>query len=381
MNSAYTVHMTSARGTSTTPSEDAFYLPADACRHARLWLAWPSDAQAPLRAHVAQLAKDIVAFEPVVLVTHDGEETSAARMCGGIGEIVALPHSTLRLRDIGPAFLVDGKGGAAAADWRFNRWGERAAGSEADEIFGHRLLGFAEVRRFRAPLTLEPGSFVGDGTDTLIALAPAVFDGARNPQLARLEAFAFFRHWLGMGRVIWLEEAHPADALLSDVRALVSFVKPGLAVVTRAAHDHPHAAALERITAALAKARDAQGKHLELVPLPAPPLGDATGAPLSYTTYLPVNGAIFVPGYDGETDDEAAQIYARLFPDRAIRMVPARDFAQAGATLASLAIPQPARLLERDRATVLPRSAWSQQAPDVDAILQKYIDLAEKDGA
>jgi hypothetical protein len=28
---------------------------------------------------------------------------------------------------------------------------------------------------------------------------------------------------------------------------------------------------------------------------------------------------------------------------------------------------------------VLPRSAWSQPAPDVDAMLQKYIDLAESD--
>ena len=113
--------MTTARGTSTTPSEDAFYLPADDCRHARLWLAWPSDAQAALRLPIAKLAKDIVAFEPVVVVAHEGDETSAAQQCGAIGEIVALPHSTLRLRDIGPAFLVDGKGGAAAADWRFNR--------------------------------------------------------------------------------------------------------------------------------------------------------------------------------------------------------------------------------------------------------------------
>lgn len=335
-----------------------------------------------LRPHIAQLAKDIVAFEPVVLVTED--EPSARRMCGEVGEIVALAHTTLRLRDIGPAFLVDGKGGAAAADWRFNRWGARAptsdAHSDADAIFGHSLLGFAEVRRFRAPLTLEPGSFVGDGRDTVIALAAAVFDPARNPQLARLEAYAFFRHWLGMTRVIWLEDAHPADALMSDVRALVAFAKPGVALVSGAGGDHPHAAALQRTARALANTRDAQGKHLECVALPAPPLRHDAAAPLSYTTYLAVNGAVFVPAYDDATDNEAAAIFARLFPDREIRLTPALDLARAGATLASLAIPQPARLLERDRATVLPRSAWSQQAPDVDAMLQKYIDLAEKSG-
>jgi agmatine deiminase len=325
---------------------------------------------------VAQLAKDIVAFEPVVIVARPGDEAGARAMCGDVGEIVALAHDTMRLRDIGPAFLVDGKGGAAAADWRFNQWGERAAVSQADEIFGHSLLGFAEVRRFRAPLTLEPGSYVGDGSDTLIALAPAVFDPARNPRLERLEAFAFFRHWLGMSRVIWLEDAHPADPLFADIRALVSFVQPSLALVTYA-DDQP---TLRRVAEALAKARDAQGKNLVLVPLPAPPQPRDCTAPLSYTTYLPVNGAVFVPAYDAATDDEVAEIFARLFPDRAIHFVPALAFAQAGVTLSSLAIPQPARLLERDRATVLPRSAWSQQAPDVDAMLQKYIDLAEKDG-
>jgi hypothetical protein len=56
--------------------------------------------------------------------------------------------------------------------------------------------------------------------------------------------------------------------------------------------------------------------------------------------------------------------------------VPALELARAGISLASLAIPHPARLLERDRASLLPRSAWAQPAPDIDALLQKYIDLA-----
>ena len=74
----------------------------------------------------------------------------------------------------------------------------------------------------------------------------------------------------------------------------------------------------------------------------------------------------------------AADLLAAHFPERVVTLVPARDLARAGITLTSLALPHPARLLERDRATVLPRSAWSQPTPDVDGLLQHYIDLAER---
>jgi agmatine deiminase len=206
---------------------------------------------------------------------------------------------------------------------------------------------------------------------------PAVFDPARNPGLTRLEAFAILQQWLNVTRVIWLDEAHPADALSGDVRALAAFAGRGVVVVSKASSDHPFALTLARTVSTLAKARDAQGKNLEIVTVPAPPA--AGRAPLSYTTFLPINGGLIVPAFDAATDNEAVSVLARVFPGRTIRSVPAMIFAEAGLTLASLAVPHPARLLERDRATVLPRSAWSQPAPDVDAMLQKYIDLAERE--
>jgi hypothetical protein len=42
-------------------------------------------------------------------------------------------------------------------------------------------------------------------------------------------------------------------------------------------------------------------------------------------------------------------------------------------------VPHPARLLERERASLLPRSAWAQPVPDIDGLLQKYIDLAARE--
>ncbi len=120
-----------------------------------------------------------------------------------------------------------------------------------------------------------------------------------------------------------------------------------------------------------------KGRNLELIELPAPPHGGTR--PWSYTTFLPINGGLLVPSFDAATDLRAADILAGVFPGRVVVRVPAAALAEMGVSLTSLALPHPARLLERDRATVLPRSAWSQPEPDAEAVLQKYIDMANAD--
>ncbi len=366
--------------TTATPRQDGFYLPADEGRLGRAWLPWPRESHSNLRATVAQIAQIITEVAPVTVIAAPGDEADARKLCASAAEIETLDHQTLRLRDAGPAFVVDGKGGSAAVDWRFNAWGGRGDHGPADIELAHALLGFAEVRRFRAPLTIENSAFCGDGHDTVIALAPAVFDEKRNAHVTRMEAFSIFTYWLGAARVIWLEDAHPADELLCDVRALAAFIAPGLVAVNAAHPDHPHGDVLRKTAERLAKARDARGETLHLLTLPAPPPLQTVGAaPLSYTSFVPINGTVLVPAYDAPADERAADILAGAFENHPVISVPARALAEAGVSLPSLILPHQARLLERDRATVLPRSAWGQAPPDVDAILQKYIDMAEED--
>jgi agmatine deiminase len=348
-----------------TPASDAFYLPADHSRQARLWLPWPDD-NPYLQAGIISIARAAAIFQPVALVVNPGMERAALAACGTsvITDTFVLPHVSARLRDTGPTFLVDGKGGSAAVDWRFNAWGGRRESTDTE--LAHAILGAAEVRRFRAPLTLEGSSFVGDGRGTLLALSPAVFDPARNASLTQLEAFGIFQQWLGVARVIWVDSAHPADVLHTDLRLIASFVTAGLVAVTRES----------AVCAALVRARDAQGKNLELLRLPAPPQAERHA--LSYTSFLPINGGLLIPSFDADSDARAADMLAEVFPGRTMTLVPAADLAAFGVSLTSLVLPHPARLLERERATILPRSAWSQPTPDAEAIIQKYIDMADK---
>lgn len=366
--------MTGAAGATTTPGDDGFYLPADDARHAQTWLPWPHEPE--LQKAVARIAQIVGRYEPVSLVVSPGAEDAARKACGGVS-IVSLRHGAARLRDIGPSFLVDGKGGSAAADWGFNGWGGRAdAGT--DGTFAHELLGYAEVRRFRTPLKLESSAFVADGEGTVLALAESVFDTARNPGVTRLEGFAILQRWLGAARVIWLELALPDDVLCTEARALAAFLAPGVVAASTAPDGHPHAEVLRVARASLARTKDAAGRTLTLIDLCVPPpvvRGDRALA-LSYTNFLSLNGAVLVPVFGAPTDENALEVLGRAFPGRVIEPVPALELAAHGVSLSSLALPQPARLLQRGRATTLPRSAWAQPVPDVEAILQKYIDMA-----
>ena len=356
--------MTQPRNSGGTPAADAFYFPADGCRQARLWLPWP-EGDPLLQGAIAAVARAAAEFQPVSILGGP----AAFGASSGI-EIIAMPHSAPRLRDTGPTFLVDGKGGAAAVDWRFDGWGRR--GGDGDAGLAHALLGAAEVRRFRAPLTLEGSSIAADGRGTVMALASAVFDPARNPGVTRLEAFGIFQAWLGAACVIWLAEAHPKDAFNTDLRTLAAFVAPGAVAITAAETPPPPGS----VAAQLAHARDAQGRALDLIALPAPAEG---GGARSYTNFLPLNGGVLAPAFGGPGDARAADILAEVFPGRVIQLVPAEALAAAGVSLSGLALTQPARLLERDRVTVLPRSAWAQPTADAEELLQKYIDLANRE--
>jgi len=362
-------------GAASGPAADAFYLPADTSRQARLWMPWPAD-NAALQIALTAVVRAAAAFEPVSILTAPGNDSAIRAACGGdVADIVHIAHGSLRLRDTGPTFLIDGKGGSAAVDWRFNGWGHR--GDEADAQLAHTLLGAAEVRRFRAPLTLEGSAFVGDGRGTLLALSSSVFDNARNPGLTPLEAFGIFQGWLGAARVIWLPEPHPGDRFNADIRLLAAFVAPGLVAITEPKDAGASESVFAKVAAHLARTRDGAGATLDVIRLPAPPRGTrALSYPMSYTSFVPVNGGLLVPAFDAPSDARAADMLAEVFPDRVVRLVPAGLLAESDIPLTSVVLPHPARLLERDRATVLPRSAWSQ--PEAMDAVEHYSDMVEE---
>ena len=94
------------------------------------------------------------------------------------------------MRDVGPTFVVDGRGGRRGVDWLFNAWGglrgrpllplgPRRPGGR------RRSLEIEGADRYRAPLVLEGGAIHVDGEGTCLTTEECLLSPNRNPQLAR----------------------------------------------------------------------------------------------------------------------------------------------------------------------------------------------------
>lgn len=374
--------MTHPPQTVTRPTDDGFYMPAEWCRHARTWAAWPAsraDSEDQNRAfnnELSSILKTIGGYEPVTVLARTKDKAAIMEQCGRQVDVLDIAHTSARIRDTGPTFLVDGKGGSAAVDWQFDGWGGQTESWDEDEILTHTLLGETEIRRFRAPLTLEGAAFCGDGEGTLIASSSAAMRTDRNPGVHKLDVFDIISRWLGVARVIWIDEDLGDDFGRGEIRRTCTFVAPGHVLVGQMSDD-PFRSTLDAIAKRLATAEDAQGRRLKVTRIPIVNIDGNFG---TYTSFYVFNQAVLVPQYGVASDATATATIGALLPGRRVIKTHAVDLIKSGASLSSLLQYQPARLLERHKATLLPKSAWQQPAPDYIGLLDQYIERIEKEG-
>ena len=113
-----------------TPREAGFFMPPEWAPHAGCWMAWPCrpenwDDIETARATYVDVARAVARFEPVTM-TANAEDDGR---CGGRSaaspdvDVVVVPSDDSWARDTAPTFVVDGRGGLAGVDWRFNAYG------------------------------------------------------------------------------------------------------------------------------------------------------------------------------------------------------------------------------------------------------------------
>src|SRR5690606_28341869 len=131
---------------------------------------------------------------------------AARRALAGVPEtdVVEVPSDDSWARDTAPTFVVDGRGGLAGVDWRFNAYGGIYEDYGRTRTMTRRILDLLGVRRFAAPLVLEGGAIHVDGEGTVLTTTEVVLDDLRNPGLTRGDAERSLCDCLGAERVIWL---------------------------------------------------------------------------------------------------------------------------------------------------------------------------------
>lgn len=336
----------------STPSAAGFSMPAEWTRHDRCWMAWPcreslwGDRLEAARAAYVNVARAIAGFEPVTMVCNPSDVAEASLACGAGIEVLSLPIDDSWMRDTGPTFVTDGRGALAAVDWRFNGWGKVYEVYGQDAQLASRMAERLEIRCFEAPIVLEGGAIHVDGDGTAMATEQCLLDPNRNPGVSRDEMDRYLQDYLGVDRVIWLEQGYEDDETAGHIDEIACFAAPGV-VLACATDDEgdPNYPVFQANLQRLRTATDAKGRALDIVELPTPRRRgqpDGRRMTLSYANCYIANGGVIIPDFEDDQDDRAFRIIREVFSDRQVVQVPAHDIVVGGGGIHCITQQQPA---------------------------------------
>jgi len=309
-------------------------LPAEWEAQDGVLLAWPHETSDwhPVLDVVEpvfiEIIKQISRFERVLVVAPEAEAIRRKLAAAGVVlervAIFAIPSNDTWSRDFGP-LTVYKNGVPVLLDFGFNGWGLKFAADQDNQITGRLQAAgaFGRLERRVPGLILEGGSIESDGAGTLLTTAECLLGPNRNPHLNRQGVETELRRWLGVERILWLENGYLAgDDTDSHVDTLARLCpNDTIAYVRCSDEEDEHYVALNRMEKELRAFRTRDGRPYRLIPLPWPAARfdeEGTRLPATYANFLVINGAVLVPTYQDASDAAALAAVGQAFPDRAI---------------------------------------------------------------
>jgi agmatine deiminase len=352
------------RTLSRTPARDGYRMPAEWEPHAGTWMLWPERPDnwrlgaVPAQRAFAAVAAAIADFEPVSVGVPARQYAIARDLLPARVRVVELSSNDAWMRDVGPTFVVDDRGGRRAVDWRFNAWGGLQGGLyfpwDQDDAVAQKVAEIEGADRYRAPFVLEGGAIHVDGQGTLLTTEECLLNPNRNPTQSRAELEGLLQRYLGVRHIIWLGRGVYRDETDGHIDNLACFVRPGVVVLSWTDdRDDPQYEISREAWERLRQARDARGRTLEVHKLHQPgPLhltaAEAEGvAPVagtaarqagqrlagSYVNFYIANRAVIMPLLDPASDRRALAKLRTLFPRRRVVGVPAREILLGGGNI------------------------------------------------
>ena len=315
-------------------------LPAEWEPQSFVQLTWPHcdtdwyDLPYVLDCYV-NVAKTILKYEPLLIVTRDKEEYLADMAARGFNpagvRFVECPLNDTWARDHSAISVFDGSG-KTVLDFVFNGWGLKF-GSDLDNQITRNIYRqgvFAQDVQYMdmRPFVLEGGSIDTDGEGTLMATTECLCSLNRNEYLSRAQIEEHLSKAFGLKRILWLDSGGiVGDDTDSHVDILARFCsRDTIAYTCCEDPSDPNYEPLKAMEVQLKTFRTLDGKPYRLVPLPLPdPMYlDDYRLPASYANFLIVNGAVLIPGADSPKDAIAAERLRALFPDRQVEVIDCR---------------------------------------------------------
>ncbi|MDP3563454.1 MAG: agmatine deiminase family protein [Methanoregula sp.] len=331
-----------------TPRNRGFHMPAEWEPHDAVWLSWPHNNNTFPRLSAVEEAyfefiravhtsERVELFVPTAVIHR--KVRARLREAGADLSLINLhtsDYSDVWIRDYGPTFLVNRTlKKTAIVHWDFNAWG----GKYEDQIRDGRIP-LTMNRRLCLPIftpgvVLEGGSIDVNGQGTVLTTRACLLNPNRNPDLSADQIEEQLREYLGIEKVIWLNEGVVGDDTDGHIDDIARFVGPSTVVCAYetdiADANYP---ALHDNYEILRQSSDQSGKPLTVVklPMPAPVIDSDERYPASYTNFYIGNTVVIVPVFKDPHDAEAMRIIQNLFPEREVIGINARAMVEGFGT-------------------------------------------------
>ena len=307
----------------TTPAQDGFYMPAEFAPHEGCLMIWPERADSwqygayAARKAFLRVIETISESESMTVLCSEGQYDNARAQLPDRVRLVVMETDDAWARDVGPTFVINGRGERRGIDWGFNAWG-----GDVDGLYPSWEKDNRVARKFC--------------------------------DLTKAEIEQVLCDYLGVSKVIWLPRGIYNDETNEHVDNVCAFTAPGEVVLAWTDDETDPQYALSKASLdALEAATDAKGRRIKVhkLPLPKPVTitaeecdgldlcdGEPTRTPgerlaASYVNFYIANEAVVMPAFGDPMDEKAQAILQELFPTRKVVAIPARDILIGGGNI------------------------------------------------
>ncbi|MFE5512016.1 agmatine/peptidylarginine deiminase [Streptomyces sp. NPDC056529] len=334
----------------------AFRVPVEDVRHTRTWMAWPdstaiwSDRLSGVQADIALIARTIAKYEPVVMCANSGSAAKARSLCGSSVTVIgSIPVDDCWMRDTGPVFRTDGRGGLDAVGLNFNGWGGKQTHAR-DNLVAGRIASYVGVPITYAGLVGEGGAIEQDGAGTLMATRSSLVNRNRNPGMTERQVESAMLAAYGASKVIWFDGVRGQDITDDHVDATSRFLAPGEALVQMplASDNDAYARDARQQYGILSASTSADGTPMDTMRLQGPDYGKIRSTNpdflASYANFYLCNDAVISAHFGDQRADAAAKAtLAGLYPDRVIEQLNIDRLGTGGGGIHCVTQQQPVR--------------------------------------
>lgn len=333
-----------------TPRSLGFAQPAEWQPHAATWSSWPANDELwlgwlePVRQEFAALISTIARFEPVHLNVRDAESEADAKRRLGPANVTyhRVPLDDVWFRDNGPLFVTR-NGEVSLVNWRFNAWGNKFDWANDDQVpeYVAQYLGMAH---WDVPVVMEGGSLDTNGLGLALTTRQCLLSPERNPQLSQANLEGYLHEYLGLQKLVWLENGLEGDHTDGHIDTITRFAaETTLVSCIETNRADANYATMQANWQALQQHPYLQGFQLVELPLPQNRL-ELQGERLActYANFYIGNGFVVVPQYQDPNDVVALGILKDVFVDREVIGLSSRALITGGGSFHCVTQHQPA---------------------------------------